>query len=75
MSNYGYLEVFQRVHWNSRKRESSVFAPLPLSYTDTMAQLVARPLYDREVVGSIPDIDIPKTFKMIQAAFSLYAQH
>ena len=27
MSRYGYLKVFQRVPWNSRQRESSVFAP------------------------------------------------
>ena len=25
MSRYGYLEVFQRVPWNSRERESTVY--------------------------------------------------
>ena len=40
-----------------------------------MAQLVERPLCDREVAGSIPGRVIPKTLKMVPGALSLGAQH
>ena len=40
-----------------------------------MAQLVERPLGDREVAGSIPSRVIPKTLKMVLAALSLGAQN
>ena len=36
-----------------------------------MAQLVERPLCDREVAGSIPGRVIPKTLKMVLAALTL----
>ena len=39
--------------------------------TGTVAQLVERPLCDREVAGSIPGLVIPKTLKMVLAALSL----
>ena len=39
-----------------------------------MAQLVERPLCDREVADSNPGRVIPKTFKMVLAALSLGAQ-
>ena len=43
-----------------------------LSFTSALnphsAQLVERPLFDREVAGSIPSRVIPKTLKMVLAA-------
>ena len=44
-------------------------------YTGTVAQLVERPLCDREVAGSIPSRVIPKTLNMVLADLSLGAQH
>ena len=41
--------------------------------TGTVAQLIERPLCDREVAGSIPGRVIPKTLKMVLAALSLCA--
>ena len=38
--------------------------------TDTVAQLLERPVSVRDVVGSIPGRVIPKTLKMIFAALS-----
>ena len=43
--------------------------------TGTVAQLVERPLCDREVAGSMPGRFIPKILKMVLAALSLGAQH
>ena len=40
-----------------------------------MAQVVERPLCDREVASSIPDRVMPTTLKMLVAALSLVAQH
>ena len=37
--------------------------------------VVECPLCDREVVGSIPSLVIPKTLKMVLDALSLGAQH
>ena len=37
--------------------------------------VVERPLWDREVAGSIPGRVIPKTLNMVLAALSLGAQH
>ena len=40
-----------------------------------MAQMVERPLREREVVSSIPGHAIPKAFKMVPVATLLGAQH
>ena len=41
-----------------------------LPFTDTVAQMVKRPLYDRQVVGSIHGRVIPKTLKSISCSFA-----
>ena len=48
---------------------------LLLSWIDTVAQVVERPLCGRKVMGSILDRIIPKTFKMVLGALLLGAQH
>ena len=40
-----------------------------------IAQMVERPLWEREVVGSIPGRAIPKALKMVPVAILLGAQH
>ena len=47
----------------------NVVRPVPL------AQMVERPLREREVVGSIPGRAIPKAFKMVPVVTLLGAQH
>ena len=52
---------------------SSGFGQLPLPAP--VAQVVAHPLRDREVAGSIPDRAIPNAFKMVPVTTLLSAQH
>ena len=48
---------------------------LQIDHNRHSGSVVERPLCDREVAGSIPGWVIPKTLKMVLAAFSLGAQH
>ena len=49
MSRYGYFEVFQRVPWTSRKRESTVYCPI---WSIWMARWLLLPILGHEVLGS-----------------------
>ena len=44
-------------------------------YTVPIAQMVERPLREREVVGSIPVRAIPEALKMVSVATLLSAHH
>ena len=44
-------------------------------YPALIAQMVERPLWEREVWGSIPGRAIPKALKMVPLATLLGAQH
>ena len=46
-----------------------ITSPVPI------AQMVERPLREREVLGSIPGRTIPKALKMVPVAILLGAQH
>ena len=52
-----------------------VLSEVPRFAIDVSGSVVERPLFDREVAGSIPSRVIPKTLKMVLAALSLGAQH
>ena len=54
---------------NLLKNYNSRTLPVPI------AQMVERPLWEREVVGSIPGRAIPKALKMVPVATLLGAQH
>ena len=46
----------------------SISRPITFKSIGAVAQLLERPVCEREVVGSIPGRVIPKTFKMVLAA-------
>ena len=50
-------------------QEGKLSQPVPI------AQMVERPLREREVMGSIPSRAIPKALKMVPVATWLGAQH
>ena len=67
---------FERLMWQSTISmgknflvETSLLDRVPI------AQMVERPLREREVVGSIPGRAIPKALKMVPVATLLGAQH
>ena len=55
--------------------EKGIFAYLDFVIPVPIAQMVERPLREREVVGSIPGRAIPKILKMVPVATLLVVQH
>ena len=51
-------------------KTAQISRPITFEPTSTVAQLLERPICVRQVVGSIPGRVIPKTLKMVLAAFS-----